>query len=183
MQATYLLTLKGNSMKIIEAMKYIKMNKAKVAELQARIANVCANLSHETPLYGTETANKVKEWLQSCSDVSQENVRLLTAIQRTNLATSVTIQLGEKSVTKNIAEWVWRRREYAKLDMDTYTKLTDRGLKEGMVQTSTGQPMELKIVRHYDPVARDTAVSMYRNEPHLIDASLEIVNATTDLLE
>ena len=170
-------------MKIIEAMKRVKMNKAKVADLQAKLAQVCANLSHETPLYGTETGNKVKEWLQSCMDISQEDIRLLTAIQCTNLATSVSIEIGGKSVTKNIAEWVWRKRAYAAVDFATHGKLTDRGLKDGMVQTSTGQPMELKIVRHYDPVARDSAMAMYRDEPHQIDAALEIVNATTDLLE
>jgi len=170
-------------MKIIEAMKRVKANKEKVADLQGKLNTICANLSHETPLYGTETGNKVKEWLQSCVDLSQENVRLLCAIQRTNLSTKVAIDLDGASVTKSIAEWVWRRREYAATDLATYSKLTDRGLKEGMIQTSTGQPMELKIVRHYDPVARDTAMARYRSEPHLVDAALEIVNATTDLIE
>ena len=170
-------------MKIIEAMKRVKANKEKVADLNQKLAAICANLSHESPLYGTETGNKVKEWLQSCVDISQENVRLLCAIQRTNLATRVSVELGGQSVSKTIAEWVWRRREYAAADQKTYTVLTDRGLKEGMVQTSTGQPMELKIVRHYDPVARDTAMAIYRSEPHLVDAALEIVNATTDLIE
>lgn len=170
-------------MKIIQAMKTVKMNKAKVADLQTKLANICANLSFETPMYGTETGNKVKEFLQSCTDLSQENVRLLTAIQRTNLATQVTIAIGEKNVTKNIAEWVWRKREYAAVDMATWTKLTDRGLKEGMANTSTGTPLEMKLVRHYDPVARDNAIGMYRSEPHQIDAALEIVNATTDLIE
>lgn len=169
-------------MKIIEAMKRVKQNKEKVADLQNKLSQICANLSHETPLYGSETGTKVKEWLQSCTDLSQENVSLLCKIQRTNLATEVTIELGGKQITKNIAEWVWRRREYAKVDLLTFSKLTDRGLKEGMVNTSTCQPMELKIVRHYDPVARDTAMATYQSEPHLIDAALEVVNATTELI-
>ena len=41
-------------MKIIEAMKKVKMNEVKIADLQTRIGNHCANLSHETPVYGTE---------------------------------------------------------------------------------------------------------------------------------
>jgi hypothetical protein len=170
-------------MKIIEAMKRIKQNKEKVADLQNKIGSVCANLSHETPIYGAETRNKVAEWAQSCDDISQENIRLLCAIQRTNLATSVSIDLGEKAVTKTIAEWVWRRREYANTDMQTWAKLNDRGLKEGFMQSSTGTPMEVKIVRHFDPEKRDFKVAMYRAEPHQIDAALEVVNATTDLLE
>lgn len=170
-------------MKLIEAMKRVKSNKEKIADLQQKIGTHCANLSHETPVYGTETGNKIKEWLQSCTDLSQENVRLLLAIQRTNLVTPVTITLETKTVTKMIAEWVWRRREYAKMDMLTWSQLTDRGLKEGVANTSTGQPFELKIVRHYDPATRDNQLVMFKGEPHEIDAALEIINAVTDLVE
>lgn len=170
-------------MKLIEAMKRVKQNKEKIADLQAKIAGHCANLSHETPVYGTETPTKIREWLQGCTDLSQDNVQLLVAIQRTNLATAVTVTLGDTAVTKRIAEWVWRRREYAALDLATWSKLTDRGLKEGQANTSTGQPFELKIVRHFDPVQRDTKLALYKSEPHEIDAALEIINAITDLIE
>lgn len=169
-------------MKIIEAMKRVKMNKEKIADLRKRIANSSANLSYETPVY-EDTAAKIKEWLQSCSDTSQDNVNLLVGIQRTNLATQVPIQMGDKTVTKSIAEWVWRRREYAKMDFDTWSQLTDRGLKEQKVAQSTGaEPMDVKIVRHYDPAQRDDMLAIYRAEPHVIDSVLEIVNATTDLV-
>lgn len=170
-------------MKLIEAMKRVKANKEKIADLQGKIGMHCANLEHETPLYGSETGTRVKEWLQSCTDLSQENVRLLVAIQRTNLSTRVPISLNGITVTKTIAEWVWRRREYAKLDGETWGKLTDRGLKEGFMNSSTGQPFQVKIVRHFDPVYRDGQVAMYRSEPHDIDAALEITNAVTDLIE
>lgn len=169
-------------MKIIEAMKKVKQNKEKIADLQNKIGSVCANLSFETPVYGSETGTRIKEWLQSCQDLAQENVKLLCAIARTNLATSVSIELGGKQVTKTIAEWVWRRREYAKLDLQTFAKLTDRGLKEGQANTSTGVPVAITLVRHYDPQARDTAMAMYQAEPHMIDAALEVVNATTELV-
>lgn len=170
-------------MKIIEAMKAIKANKEKISDLQQRIAGVSANLSHETPVYGVETAAKIREWLQSCTDVTQENVRLLCAIQRTNLATPVTITIRDKNVTKTISEWVWRRREYAAIDLATYSRLTDRNLKEGHMQSSTGVPIEVKLIRNYDPSFRDDKMAEYRQEPHLIDGALEVVNATTDLIE
>lgn len=170
-------------MKIIEAMKAIKANREKVSDLHARISNVSANLSHETPVYGDETAKKIREWAQSCTDLAQENVRLHVAIAKTNLATPVTIELGGKPVTKTIGEWVWRRREYAALDQMTWSKMTDRGLKEGLMQSSTGTPIEVKITRHYDPNMRDERIAVYREEPHKIDSALEVVNAVTDLIE
>lgn len=169
-------------MKIIEAMKRVKMNEEKITDLHQKIAQAAAQLSIETPLYENQKG-KVREWLQSCEDISQENIRLLIAIQRTNLATSVTIELGTKQVTKTIAEWVWRRRKYATLDLQTWQKLTDKGIKEGVTQGPGGSAIEVKLVRHYDPELRDARLTLYREEPHVIDSVLEIVNATTDLVE
>lgn len=168
-------------MKIIEAMKKIKSNKEKITDLQSKIAANSANLSFETPMY-PETKDKISGWAQACEDIGQENIGLLVSIQRTNLATPVTIDLGGKQVTKNIAEWVWRRREYAALDHATWSKMTDRNLKEGVSQTSVGTQLEVKIIRHYDPTIRDERRAVYASEAHLIDAALEVVNATTDLI-
>lgn len=170
-------------MKIIEAMKKVKSNKEKITDLQLKISQVSANLMHESPVYGTNTREKISEWAQSCQDLVQDNIKLLCAIQRTNLQTVVAIELGGKQVTKPISEWVWRRREYAKVDLDTWSKMTDRGLKEGQGQTSTGIPFDIRIARHYDPVLRDEKISVYRDEPHKIDGALEVVNAVTDLIE
>lgn len=170
-------------MKLIEAMKRVKQNKEKIADLQGKVGQFCANLDFETMTYGTETPAKVREWLQSCTDLTQENVRLLCAIQRTNGVTLVSITLGDKSVTKTIAEWIWRRREYAAIDLKTWQMLTDRNLKEGVGANSSGTPITVKIVRHFDPVVRDRMAAMFKSEPHEIDSALEVVNAVTDLVD
>lgn len=170
-------------MKIIEGMKRVKANKEKIVDLQTRIAEVSAHLSHETPKYGTETPERIREWSQSIHDIIQENIRLLTAIARTNLATQATITIGERNVTKTLAEWIWRRREYAALDLITWQKMTDRNLKEGNIATSTGVPMPVTIIRNYDPNERDRKIAEYKSEAHEIDATLEVINAVTDLLE
>lgn len=183
MQVAPLKPVRKNQMKIIEAMKRVKQNKEKITDLQAKVAAVSANLSYETPVYGDNTVSQIREWMQSATDLAQDNVKLLVSIARTNMETMVTITLGEKNVTKSIAEWVWRRREYALLDLQTWSKLTDRNLKDGMSQTSTGVPMEIKVVRHYDPVERDKMVSIFKSEPHEIDSALEVINAITDLIE
>ena len=172
-------------MKLIEAMKRVKSNKEKITDLQGKVGMFCANLNYETLQYGSaaETAAKISEWLQSCTDLTQENIRLLTAIQKTNSDTMVAITLGDRTVTKSIAEWVWRRREYAGLDLKTWQMLTDRGLREGSGTNSSGTPIEVKIVRHFDPVRRDNMVAMFKSEPHEIDSALEVTNAVTDLLD
>jgi hypothetical protein len=170
-------------MKIIEAMKQVARNKDKISDLQLKIQQNSAHLSHETSPYGTDVAAKITEWAQSCEDLVQENIRLLIAIQRTNLATKVKLELGGKQVEKSIAEWVWRRREYALIDQNTWSKMTDRNLREGKVDTSTGVAIEVRIVRNYDPNRRDKKLAEYQDEPKLINSTLEVINATTDLVE
>ena len=105
------------------------------------------------------------------------------AIQKTNLATDVTIELGGKQVTKTIAEWIHRRRDLANLEQSIWANISDRGLKEGTIATSTGEKTEVKIRRYYDPEERDNKVSLFREEPSIIDRTLEVTNAVTDLVE
>lgn len=170
-------------MKIIEAMKMVKANKEKIAELGQRIERHSAILSIETPTYGEEQRDKIREWTQSALDVTRDNVELLVAIARTNQQTFVTIALGDKQVTKTISEWVWRRREYAAIEQKIWQSQCDRGLKEQNVQSSPGVVTEVKLLRFYDPAKRDEQLDILRREPHLIDGALEVVNAVTDLVK
>ena len=170
-------------MKLIEAMKKLKDLNVKAEDLRLKDAHNCSDLTIETPLYGADQKSTVDGWIQSHSDILQEILKLRVAIQRTNIATSVTIEVGGKQVSKSIAEWIHRRRDLAKLDMDMWAKLGDRGLKEQNLQTAPGGPVtEVRIRRYYDPKERDAKVSLYRSEPSVIDATLEVVNATTDLI-
>lgn len=170
-------------MKIIEAMKRVKANHQKITDLQDKIAKNCAHLSYETTQYANP-AMQIQEWLQSCEDTAKENTNLLVRIAKTNLATTVQIKLGDVVVTKNIAEWIWRRREYAKIDFTTWDKLTNRNLREGVIPSSTGgEALQAKIVYNFDAKIRDTKKAIYQSEPHEIDAALEVANAVTDLLE
>ena len=172
-------------MKIIEAMKAIKRLVEKSADLRKKIQTYCADLDFETPTYGTadDQRSTVAGWLQSHSDVLKEILHLRVSIQRTNILTPVTITFGDKSVTKSIAEWIHRRRDLAQLEMSGWSMLTDRGLKEGLANTTAGATKEVRIRRYYDPKMRDGMLELYRTEPSIIDATLETVNAITDLIE
>lgn len=169
-------------MKIIEAMKRIKHLQEKCADLRTKVAQYCADMDFETATYADQKG-QIDEWLQSHSDTLREIAKLRVAIARTNLATSVTIELGGKQVTKTLSEWIHRRKDLAKLDLDMWSKLTDKNLREGTVNTSAGTAREVKIRRYYDPKRRDEMMAMFRAEPSIVDGSLEVVNAVTDLIE
>lgn len=169
-------------MKIIEAMKKIRDLKRKADDIKGKIQRYCCDLDFETATYPDQKA-QVQGWVQSVSDILKEIVKLRVAIQRTNLKTLVKIELKSGIVEKSIAEWVQRRKEMAPIELECWMALTDKNLKEGNVRASTGEMMEVKIRRYYDPKQRDEMVDALRSEPMQIDAALEVVNAVTDLIE
>lgn len=170
-------------MKIIEAMKKVKDYQIKAEELRKKVSMFCAIQNIESPVYGAEQGNKIKEWLQGYHDTVKEILRLRVAIQRTNLATNVSLELDGKTITKSIAEWIHRRRDLAEMERGLWASLTDRQLKEGIITNSQQEKVEVRIIRFYDPAERDKMVEMFRSEPMKIDSTLEVTNAITDLIE
>lgn len=170
-------------MKLIEALKKTKELTIKAEDLRGKVAKYCAIPSNETAVYGDRQKVQIEEWIQSHSDVLKEILRLRVAIQKTNLVTNVDIMLGDKTVTKTIAEWIHRRKDLAQMELAMWNSIGDRNIREGTVPTSTGEKQEIKIVRYYDPKTRDEKVELYRTEAGIIDRTLEVTNAITDLIE
>lgn len=172
-------------MKLIEGMKKIKELQIKASDLREKVKQYCADLDFETPMY-PDQKRQVSEWMQAHSDILKEILGLRVNIQRTNIATPVGIEIGGKLVSKTIAEWIHRRRDLAKEELSMWQGLTDKNLKEGqfLPVTSPGVPATpVKLRRYYDPAERDQKIEIYRAEPSIIDRTLEVINATTDLLE
>lgn len=166
---------------LIEALKQIKILQKKAEDLRELVRKNCAISSIETEKY-PETTKKIKGWIQAHSDVLKQILHLRTSVQITNLATKVTIELNGKGVTKTIAEWIHRRRDLAHEEFAMWDGLTDRGIREGPAKLPT-DIVDIKIVRFYEPEERDKMKELFSNEPFLIDAKLEIVNAVTELIE
>lgn len=169
-------------MKIIEALKKVKELTKKADDLKVKISQHCADLDCETPLY-PDQKGQVSSWMQSHSDTVKEISRLQYCIQKTNVSTKVSIELEGKHVEKSISEWLFRRVKGCIMEQLAWKSLTDRNLKEGMINQSNGAPLQIKIRRHYDPKQRDEKMFCLSEEPSLIDGKLEIVNCVTDLME
>ncbi len=170
-------------MKLIEALKKIKDWQRKAEDLRGKVGTHCASLSFETPAY-PDMKRQLLEWIQAHTDLIQEILKTRIAIQKTNLVTMVKIDFGNGLIVqKSIAEWIHRRKDLAKQDLTMWSQLGDKGLREGNIQNSAGEKVEVRIVRHFDAPERDKKLEMYRSEPMTIDANLEIVNAVTDVIE
>ena len=170
-------------MKLIQGLKKIKELQEKAEDLKSKISKHHVDYDFETPVYGDKQRATVDGWLQSYHDLLDEILKLRIAIQRTNLATSVDIELGGKVVTKTIAEWIHRRRDLATEERKVWEVLNDKGLSDRKMKTTGDEVIDAKVRRYYDPETRDKKVDVFRSEPNVIDRTLEVVNATTDLVE
>jgi len=175
-------------MKIIEAMRELERLHEKTADLRAKAAQFCADMDYENPHY-QDQGEQIRQWIQSHEDTVERILFLRTAIQRTNLETLVTIELGGHNVTKSIAEWIHRRGNgpkkegLARLDLAMWATLGDRGLKDGWAEDSTGHKFKACVRRYFAMEERDGRIALYTAEPSIIDGRLEVINAVTDLIE
>ena len=183
-------------MKTIEALKRLKEIPKKIDDLIKMISKYCAFMSFETPTYENkaEQTKVVAGWLQSIHDLTMEYETLSARIAYTNLMTTVTIELGAKSITKSIHAWVQRRGTVhgtgprskrsglASIEESAWRSLND-GMRTEGIQKINGVETKITIERCYDPKDRDNKVDLYSSEAYLIDSKLEITNAVTDLME
>lgn len=174
-------------MKLIEAMKSVKHTLRKMEDIKKKIAIYCADLDCMQPTYGSaeEQKKKIAEWLQMYHDLALNLTTLKRDIQNTNLNTVVTIKIDEKDVTHSIAEWIIRRREIIDLELSVYGSLGDRGLADKGLITRGIEDKNIRNARvrfYFDASERDKNLEILKTEKESIDKTLEIVNATTELL-
>jgi hypothetical protein len=174
-------------MKIIEGMKKLKDLLRKAADLRQKISTYCADMSTDTPTYKTEADQRdmVAGWLQAHQDIIKEIERLRVALTHTNVVTKVPIEMSDgKNVSKTIQGWIMRRRELSKLDCEAFALLTNRGLKDQAYRADAKtEGIQISNVRrYYDQKVRDEKVAVFMAEPSLIDAALEVFNATAELV-
>jgi hypothetical protein len=178
-------------MKIIEGLKQIKDLARKADDIRTKISTFCADMEIETPAYGTteQQTKQIAEWLQSHHDIIKEIESLRIRIQKTNLAVMVPISFGEnKTVLKSIAGWIHRRKDLAKLESNAWYGLSNKRLLPQAIPKDRRDPNSevekiINVRKYYDQKERDKMVEQYTAEPSKIDAALEIINATTDLME
>jgi hypothetical protein len=171
---------------LIEALKKRKFLVKKAEDYIKLVRDNCAIPSTEKPKFGTEDEQRIQiqAWIQGHSDILKEISKLNIAIQKTNLDTNLTIQLQGKAVTKCLSEWILRARELSSLEMRMWDCITDRSIKETLIPgpTRESQPIEVKIIRFYDPKLREVQRMALLEEPSIVTGSLEIANATTTLI-
>lgn len=167
---------------LIEAMKKLKVIDKRILSNQQSIRKYASMPDTMRPYFGTEDKQKaeVKGLVQANGDLVEEYVLLKARIDATNLSTLVEVQ-GKKYT---IASLLLYRRKLAEAMISTYKALDVRSRNSGMdFHSSSSDGKRVQILRFYDETWKNDGLRKWSDLYDAIDSKLEIVNATTDLIE
>lgn len=169
-------------MKIIEALKELKIIEKKMQRNIEEIKLYAAFPSNMRPEFNTEAAQRkeVEARIQANMDLSHRYLALRSNIQHTN--NTLRVQMGGKEYTiQNLLDLKRKMGDYI---LQTYKALFTRYAEmkiRSMVSDGTGNaPVPIKL---YDEADKNEAIAKWMDFLDNIEARLEVINATTDLIE
>jgi hypothetical protein len=156
-------------MTILQALKKIKHLDRKIEKNNKRIARWCSYMDDEDPMYD---ADGVKKLRQSVEDTIRERNRLRHSIHKTNILTKVE----------------WQHKEFTIDELLILRTLTLPAMLHSVTQMrrkekSYNHDKDVKAVMQYDPAERDKTIDSIEDTMDGLDAFLDSVNITTELVE
>lgn len=167
-------------MKLIEAMKRLRVIEKRMDGNAADIERYSSMVSTEIPIFESqeEQKRKVKGLVQANGDLLQEYLNLKSRIERTNLETRVRISEREHT----IAELLVIKRKLAQSMIRTFEALNEKSGAQRLRNAPQIEGRTPHVVRFYTENDRNEGLRSWQDFYHEIDSRLEVVNATTELL-
>lgn len=166
-------------MKLIEAMKRLKVVEKRIACNAEDVQKYASILSNEKPAFDTEDAQKkeIKSLIQSSNDLVGEYLDLKKKIEKTNIG--VEVEINGKKYT--ISDLLVIKRKLARLVLMNYEALNTNAAENKLRHRMTDA--DIKPVQMYDEKFKNEKLREWQDLYDNIDSRLEVVNATTDLIE
>ena len=167
-------------MKIIEALKELPVLDKRIRNQAQQIAEYAGYITSEQPAFETVEAQrkKVSELLQSNEDLAKRYASIKRALAITNATIEVDVA-GEK---KTISEWITYKANTHNQLHQTYSALNLNAANSRLSSSQIDLTEGVKLERMYSEEYRNKKLEEIRNLNDTIDATLEIVNATTDMV-
>jgi hypothetical protein len=177
-------------MMLIEALKTLRVLEKRIADNSAKIQLYASSVTTERPVFGSDDEQKreVQSLCQANEDLVENYIKLSERIERTNLGTSIVIAGRVMSLQKALL----LKRKLGKLLRSTYTALNDSQGRAKLNQASggrqlvsvqTGPSNAAQLELYYDEAQKNKRVRDIDDMLADIDAKLEVINATTELLD
>jgi cysteinyl-tRNA synthetase len=167
-------------MKIVEGIKELKHILKKMEKNSKQITEYAAAPDTERLHFGTKDAQakEIRGLIQSNLDLSQNYLKIKQMIEKTNLVTVV--EINGKPYT--ISELLVLKRTLARVLGQTYKALNDSHARTRLVATPRGEKQPI-IEKFYDEREKNDGERYWDDLYHTIDSRLEVINATTELVE
>ena len=169
-------------MKLIEAMKELKVIIKRMGKNTIQINEYAALPDTERLHFGTKDAQmkEIKGLIQANADLVNTYLGLKQRIEYTNLKTMVEIN----GIKYSISEMLVLKRSLAKLMVATFNALNDSQARSRSTSSHLGRSEKAPIVeKFYNESEKTQGQRSWDDLYHAIDSRLEVINATTELLE
>jgi hypothetical protein len=178
-------------MTLIAGMKELQLILKKMGSNAGMVLEYAAQPSNEIPLLSTGDAqtDTINRLAQSTEDLADDYAKLSARINYTNLVTCVTIN----GKTKSIHEWLQYRRKLirgalSKKDgikggIELIYQAMSTAKAEQKINMGRMQTTQIDITRYYDEATKQEKLREWMETYERIDQTLEVVNATTPLLD
>ena len=168
-------------MKIIEGMKRLRVIEKRMESQKSAITEYASKLSTEMPRFRTieEQKKEVAALVQSNNDLCSEYLRIKRSIEYTNLKVPVEI-LGKEY---KISELLVIKRKLANMMIGTYRALNTTGAQVRLKSAPKFDDETPKVESLYDERTKLDNIRKWQDLNDAIDSRLEVINATTDLIE
>lgn len=169
-------------MKIVEAMKKLKLIEKKIDDNIRKIEQYSSTVSTERPFFGDERTQQkeVESLVQSNTDLIKEYLTIKRQIENTNL--KVTAEFGGQPYT--LSDLLVLRRRMGKKMLETYEAMNSRYADTRIkFAPADADGKKAQVIRLYDERKKNDNLQMLMEFMSNIDARLEVVNSTTDLVE
>jgi hypothetical protein len=170
-------------MKLIEAMKKLRVIEKRMAENIKSITQYASMPTNERPYFDTEQGQraKVKELVQSNSDLMKEYLWLKRCVEKSNLET--TMEMGGKQYT--LSELLVIKRKMGAVMLNTFNALNDGAaqLRLAQFRSQASDGKTPTIARYYQEDDKINGKKEYQDLLDNIESRLEVHNAITELIE
>ena len=168
-------------MKIIEGMKRLRVIEKRMESQRNAVTEYASKLSTEMPRFQTkeDQAKEVASLIQSNNDLCAEYLRIKRSIEYTNL--KVTVELQGKAYS--ISDLLVVKRKLADRMVATYRALNDTVARDRLRNAPKFDGETPKVEVLYDERTKLDNIRKWQDLADMIDSRLEVINATTDLIE
>jgi hypothetical protein len=168
-------------MKIIEGMKRLGVIEKRMDSHRSTITEYSSKLSTEIPRFKTKEAQarEVASLVQSNNDLCAEYLRIKRSIEYTNLKVSVELQ----GKSYSISDLLVIKRKLSAMMVSTYRALNDSMAQNRLRNTPRFEGESPKVEILYDERTKLENIRKWQDLEDAIDSRLEVINATTDLIE